>query len=244
MIQLYADFSGYSDIAIGSAKLLGFDLIKNFNLPFFAKSFSEFWRRWHISLTTWLFDYIFNPLNFTLRKSKKIGILTSLMITFFISGLWHGAAWTFIFWGLLHGLMLSAEVLLNLKKRVWSKITSRFLKSIVTLLSTLFVFIIVSLIAVFFKADSTRDAFLILKNIFSFNNGLVYIGSSSVTFFLNIAVVLILFFIELLQYKKIASLNFSQTLLPIWVRWPGYACLILGILLFGKTGTGFIYFQF
>ncbi|MCX6248449.1 MAG: MBOAT family protein [Bacteroidetes bacterium] len=244
MVQLYADFSGYSDIAIGSAKLLGFDLIKNFNLPFFAKSFADFWRKWHISLTTWLFEYIFNPLNFTLRKSKKAGIVISLFTTFFISGLWHGAAWTFIIWGLLHGTMLSVEVILNLKKRVWEKVTSKILKDFISIASTAFIFITVSLISVFFKANSAGDAFYIIGKIFSFSSGSVYIGSSSVTFFLNILVVLFLLLIEILQYRKIASLNFSETRLPIWIRWPGYASLIICIFLFGKTTAGFIYFQF
>src|SRR5947208_1060101 len=108
--QIYCDFSGYSDIAIGSARVLGFNLMRNFNNPYFSKSVSEFWSRWHISLSTWFRDYLYIPLG-----GNRVSIprwMMNLLITFLISGLWHGASWTFILWGLLNGVFILSEILL------------------------------------------------------------------------------------------------------------------------------------
>jgi alginate O-acetyltransferase complex protein AlgI len=110
-IQVYCDFSGYSDIAIGVAKLFGYELLSNFRFPLFARTIPEFWSRWHISLTTWLNDYLFTPLSLALRDYRKGGIATAIVITFFVSGLWHGAKWTFVLWGLMNGLMFIPYVL-------------------------------------------------------------------------------------------------------------------------------------
>ena len=104
--QIYCDFSGYSDIAIGAAQVMGYKIMKNFDRPYFSKSIAEFWRRWHISLSTWFRDYIFIPLNLQLRNFRTFGIGFSVFITFLLCGLWHGANWTFILWGGLHGIYL------------------------------------------------------------------------------------------------------------------------------------------
>lgn len=109
-IQVYCDFSGYTDIARGSALILGFRLMENFNRPYFSKSISEFWRRWHISLSSWLEDYIYTPILIKKRDWGLTAIIFSLLVTFITCGLWHGANWTFVIWGLLHGVMLSLEV--------------------------------------------------------------------------------------------------------------------------------------
>lgn len=110
-VQIYTDFSGYSDIARGTAKVLGYDLLINFNYPFRSLSITEFWRRWHISLSTWFNDYLFTPLLISFRNLKKVGIALALLITFFLSGLWHGAGWTFIIYGLMHGVVMVIEFL-------------------------------------------------------------------------------------------------------------------------------------
>lgn len=110
-VQIYCDFSGYSDIAIGVARLFGFELMSNFRFPFFARSIPEFWSRWHISLTTWLNDYLFTPLSLKWRRHRKQGIAAAIVVTFLVSGLWHGANWTFVVWGGLHGLLFIPYVM-------------------------------------------------------------------------------------------------------------------------------------
>lgn len=244
VIQLYCDFSGYSDVAIGSANCLGFDLIKNFNLPFFAKSFSDFWRRWHMSLTTWLFDYIFNPLNFSIRKLKKIGIVISLYVTFFTVGLWHGASWTFIFWGLIHGTLLSLEVLGKGQKQFTLFMRFECIKIFSKIIQTSGVFLCVVLVAIFFKANSLQDAMLIYSKILTWPYGNIYMGSSSFSFFINIFFIALLFCIQILQYWDIVSLNLSTSKVPAYLRWPGYIFLIICIMMVGRTSNEFIYFQF
>jgi alginate O-acetyltransferase complex protein AlgI len=116
-IQIYCDFSGYTDIAIGSAKLFGIELLRNFNFPYFSKSITEFWRKWHISLTSWLTDYLYTPMIIRWRNWGLIGIHLSVFLTFLISGLWHGAGWNFIVWGLLHGLAISFELFTKKSER-------------------------------------------------------------------------------------------------------------------------------
>jgi len=120
--QIYADFSGYSDIAIGSAKLFGFELLSNFRSPFFSHNITEFWRRWHISLSTWFQDYLFTPLTVALRRLGKWSIVISLFITFSIIGLWHGASLAFVVFGCLHGLAIIYETLTRKTRKKWAKI--------------------------------------------------------------------------------------------------------------------------
>ena len=134
--QIYADFSGYSDIAIGSAKLLGFELLSNFKFPFFSHNITEFWRRWHISLSTWFQDYLFTPLLVEFRGLGKWSIIISLFITFFIIGLWHGASWTFVVFGCLHGLAIIYETLSRKIRKKWSKRLSLIIYNPVSVLLT------------------------------------------------------------------------------------------------------------
>lgn len=122
-LQIYCDFSGYSDIAIGVALLMGFKLMDNFNSPYQATSIADFWRRWHISLSTWLLDYLFRPLQMTFRNMKMAGNVLALVITFLLCGLWHGASWMFLFWGLLHGLYMGVGLFLQKpKKKLYDKL--------------------------------------------------------------------------------------------------------------------------
>ncbi len=244
MIQLYCDFSGYSDVAIGAANCLGFDLVKNFNLPFFAQSFSDFWRRWHISLTNWLFEYIFNPLSFAIRKLKKVGVLIALFVTFFISGLWHGANWTFILWGLTHGTFLGLEVLVRGKKKHSIFKSFKFIEMFISAVKIFSVFLCVVLAAIFFKSNSLQDALLIYSKILTWPYGSIYIGSSSFSFFINIFFIALLFCIQVFQYRGIVALNLSPSKVPAYLRWPGYIFLIISIVMVGRTSNEFIYFQF
>jgi len=164
-IQIYCDFSGYSDIALGSAQVMGIKLMKNFSHPYFAKSISEFWRRWHISLSTWFRDYVYIPLGG--NRVKKMRWAFNLFITFLISGLWHGANWTYIIWGGLHGLLI---VFFGITENFW-KGFSRFihlnrrprLESGLSILST---FTLVSFAWIFFRASNLSDALMIIHGLF------------------------------------------------------------------------------
>lgn len=168
MLQLYADFSGYSDIAIGIALLLGFKLMENFNYPFKAKSIADFWRRWHISLSSWLLDYVFRPLQINFRNWKTTGNIASLIITFALIGLWHGASWAFVIWGLLHGVYMSVGLITrNSKKNIFDKLKLTDTK----LLGFGKIFVTFNLVAfsfLFFRADSFETAMNLLNQIFFF----------------------------------------------------------------------------
>ncbi|MCM1142080.1 MAG: MBOAT family protein [Muribaculum sp.] len=156
-LQIYGDFAGYSLIAIGTAKVLGFDLMQNFRQPYLAGSVTDFWRRWHISLSTWFKDYVYIPLGGN-RVSKRRANL-NVMTTFLVSGLWHGANWTFVVWGGMHGACQCIEKTIGWNKPSGSRIVSA-LKIVVT-------FIVVSLLWVFFRADSLSDAVKIINGIFT-----------------------------------------------------------------------------
>ena len=163
--QIYCDFSGYSDIAIGSAKIMGFNLMRNFERPFFSLKIKEFWRRWHISLSTWFSDYVYIPLGGS--RVGKIKYYRNIMITFLLSGLWHGAAWTFVIWGGLHGLyIIIDDITLNFRNKIKnifdfeSNLFFRFF-------SIVFTFTLVVYAFMFFRANRVYDAFYITKNMFS-----------------------------------------------------------------------------
>ena len=159
--QIYFDFSGYSDIAIGVAKLFGFNFNRNFNLPYFSKSITEFWRRWHMSLSFWLRDYLYISLGGN-RKGIKI-TYRNLLLTMLLGGLWHGSSWNFVIWGVIHGIALSME------KYVFSKTK---LKSF----NYLYTFIIVNLAWVFFRTPDLNSAIDFIKIIFSFDFAMPFIG--------------------------------------------------------------------
>ncbi|RKN00879.1 MBOAT family protein, partial [Aquimarina sp. AD1] len=159
--QIYGDFAGYSLIAIGTAKLFGFDLMTNFKRPYFSTSIHEFWNRWHISLSTWFRDYLYIPLGG--NRVGRYRWFFNLFITFLISGLWHGAKWTFVIWGAINGIYLIIEILCNGKRR----------KGVFNVIST---FCFISFAWIFFRANSVGDAFYIINKIFT-KPGKLYIGS-------------------------------------------------------------------
>ncbi|MFC2083935.1 MBOAT family O-acyltransferase [Bacteroidota bacterium] len=164
-LQIYCDFSGYTDLAIGIALLLGFKLMDNFNSPYKAVSIADFWRRWHISLSTWLLDYLFRPLQMKYRDLKIYGNITALLITFVLCGLWHGASWIFVFWGLLHGVFMSVSLLLQKPKK---KLFSALKLNNTRILKVGQVFITFHLLAVswvFFRAQDFETAFNIFNQI-------------------------------------------------------------------------------
>ncbi|MBE7442727.1 MAG: MBOAT family protein [Flavobacteriales bacterium] len=240
--QIYCDFSGYSDIAIGAARVLGFDLMKNFNYPYFSKSINEFWKRWHISLSTWFRDYVYIPLGGNRRIKWRW--YYNLFITFLISGLWHGANWTFIVWGIIHGTILIIETI-TIKKET----SNNKFKNGLLMLKT---FIIVCLSWVFFRANNIQDAFSILTHIFDFGSysftqlSLYIVPTTKNTvyamdIFLSYVMIIILVGSEYIFGTKLKfeELNYYKYKLPI------YVVGIVSILLFGAFEKNeFIYFQF
>jgi len=242
--QIYCDFSGYSDIAIGSARVLGFRLMENFNTPYVSTSIGEFWRRWHISLSTWFRDYVYVPLG----GNKGGALLQSrnLLITFAISGLWHGAAWTYVVWGLLNGFYL-----------VFGKLTQRTRHHIFSTLGIepetpvrrvsawLITFALTCFAWVFFRAASLSDAWYIVTH---FTTGWNFERIGTEQFLLRqlpVAVAAIVL-LELGQHlHRRISLTALVTRLPVAPRWAVYACFVLGVLMFGVyRSEQFIYFQF
>nr|MDA3859650.1 MBOAT family protein [Melioribacteraceae bacterium] len=174
-LQLYSDFSGYSDIAIGIALLLGFKLMENFNYPFKAKSISDFWRRWHISLSSWLLHYVFRPLQMGLRNWRKAGNIVALVITFVLVGFWHGASWAFLFWGLLHGIYMAIGLLVQGPKR---KIYLKYKLNNSKVLGAIQIFITFNLVAfsfIFFRASDFSSAIDVVKQIVFYFKPIVFI---------------------------------------------------------------------
>lgn len=250
-VQLYCDFSGYSDIALGSAQVMGFTLMKNFDRPYFSTSISELWRRWHISLSTWLRDYLYTPISVATRNWERWGIVFSLIVTFLIAGLWHGPDWKFVFFGFLHGIALAYE---SLSRRSRKKISKKIPSYIYVNLSILLTFIYWNFASVYFRAQSFSSANYILCHFFSpsysIRDGVIYNGLLSVKvwfhtqyLFIIPFLVIILFGVDILQNYFDPIVELSKR--PTWQRWAVYYFFIIAIILLGNNShTQFIYFQF
>ena len=244
--QIYCDFSAYSDIAIGTARIMGYDLIKNFNRPYFSKSIAEFWRRWHMSLGGWFRDYLYLPLGG--NKDNKLNWQKNILIVFLISGLWHGANWTFVIWGAIHGTYIVIGSLLkkiNIFKFNREKIYYKFLQILIT-------FTLVDFAWIFFRANSLSDAIYIIKNIFIINLNVLYdkslhkLGLDEKDLILSILLIIFLLIVQIIQRKT----NITNWILAknIFIRWSIYLIAIYSIIMFGFYAQGhqsqFIYFQF
>lgn len=235
-IQIYSDFSGYSDMAIGVARMLGFRFNENFSLPYFATSITQFWRRWHISLSTWLRDYLYIP--FGGNRQGSLRTYRNLLLTMLIGGLWHGAAWTFIVWGGLHGLYLAAERLfktgLAKKRNILKNITGWFIT-----------FVLVCFAWIFFRASDLSQAAGIVSSIFTDTHLADFRLADPLIIapILNgIAILLILdwFVIRKYTFDSLYQLKHGEILLVAWAVF-----LLLYVFLFGNAASNqFIYFQF
>lgn len=233
-IQIYADFAGYSLMAIGSGKLLGIELPENFVRPYFAKTVTEFWRRWHISLTTWFRDYIYFPLGG--NRVKRSRWMLNTMIVFTVSGLWHGAEYTFIIWGAFHGLCMIVERLIygNKIKEISDRLT---LLNAVRMVVT---FCIVSFAWIFFRAENFADASMIVGKIFTLH-GSVFMDSNIM---LMAAVALVIVFIHDVFEEYKFGFRLMESRYRV-VRYVSAILVIAYILTFGVlNGGSFIYFQF
>ena len=243
-IQIYCDFSGYSDIAKGAAQVMGFRAVNNFNQPYFAVSIQDFWRRWHISLSTWFRDYLYIPLGGS--RCSRIKKYRNVMITFLISGLWHGASWRFVIWGGLHGFyQIVGDIIKPYKERV-----NRLGFKSVPFLSMVVTFALVNLAWVFFRAPGARAALAIINRmIFDFRPQTLFDGSlftiwlSEMQLMTIIVSILVLFIGNFLQAKMNVreALSRQNTL----ARWSLYYSAIFALIILGNFGTNqFIYFQF
>lgn len=244
--QIFCDFSGYSDMAIGIARVMGFKLMTNFNKPYQAKTLNEFWQRWHISLSTWFRDYLYIPLG-----GNRVTIprwYLNLFIVFLVSGLWHGANWTYIIWGALHGFyLIFALITLNFRK----KINQALFIDKIPFLSTLTTFLLVAFAWIFFRADNVHIAFYIAKHIFTDIPDLIRnhhfaledLGLNKKEIGLSF---LLIFFLEAVHYLQNRK-NIVQALAqkPVYIRWAAYYALLIAIVIFGEfSDRQFIYFQF
>lgn len=239
-VQIYCDFSGYTDIAIGAARSMGFDLMKNFNRPYFATNIQDFWRRWHISLSTWFRDYLYIPLG----GSKTASVARRYMnvfIIFLVSGIWHGANYTYIIWGALHGLYSVVYIIIKpyLRKtpeKRWSAALMRSGNMAITIALVTFAWI-------FFRANSVADAFTLIGRFKSIGEA-PFLGDGISNFAHSILAIVILFTVE---YKmEFMPDKFNWFYSPnIVVRWGSMALTVLLLLLLGVFNGGqFIYFQF
>ena len=232
--QIYCDFSGYSDIAVGLAKLLGIDLMENFNFPYFAINIGEFWKRWHISLTNWFRDYLYIPIGGS--KNSFLLSLRNLSIVFLLSGLWHGANWNYIFWGLIHIIFYIPHFI----KRKFSNSQLFFLKIKNRLLSTILTYLIVTLSWVFFRSNSISDAFKYIFKIFTLEKGEINILNPANNLSAYYYIIYIVIFI---MVDKYFSLNRNETIVQKRII---NLLLVLVILFFApmNQSDSFIYFQF
>lgn len=235
-LQIYLDFSGYTDMAIGLGKIFGFNLPENFNLPYISKSISEFWRRWHMTLTAWFRTYLFIPLEFARKKSKFLRQQTNLLIVFLLTGLWHGASWNFVIWGIYFGLILSFE----------ASVLGKLLKKVPVIIQHIYTLALVMIGWIFFRLANIQDWGLFFKALFGVNG-----WSSGTTFrslnivyyvpFLLPSIVICFPFIEKIQDKVKNKDGLSLTLLDVI-----YLIIFLFTLTFilSKGFTAFMYAQF
>lgn len=237
--QIYADFSGYTDIALGTSQMFGYNLLENFKRPLFAKNISDFWRRWHISLSSWVNDYIFNPLALEYRRWGRWAVYFALIISFTIIGIWHGASWNYVLFGLIQAMALIYETLTKKTRKKISKKTSPFIYNNLSIILT-FLFVTFSLIV--FRSDNLSDAIGILKGIFQ-NKGAFFFDKPSTILF-------ILMGCGIMMLKEIQGefkiFKFSLFSNQNWiVQQISYSLIIVYILLAGVFDGGqFIYFAF
>lgn len=239
--QIYGDFSGYSDIAIGTARLFGINLMRNFNYPYFSRNIAEFWRRWHISLTTWFRDYVYFPLGGSRRGKWKT--IRNTFIIFLVSGMWHGANWTFICWGAYNALLFMPLLIVGRNRRYTDVVAQgRLLPSFKELLQIVVTFLLVVVGWIIFRAENINDAFnYITLMATDFTPHLPEHGKSALLY------IAILMIVEWLHRDRQFGLQISDgggLLARREVRWTIYVILALFTLLCAGTQEEFIYFQF
>ncbi len=241
--QIYGDFSGYSDIAIGTAKLFGIELMSNFKFPYFSRNIGEFWRRWHVSLSSWFKSYIYIPLGGS--RVSKVKVIRNVFVIFIVSGIWHGANWTFVIWGLFHALVFVP--LLLMKKNTTFKNSvigeTSIVPSFKEIINVFFTFILVTFSWIFFRSESITDAFKYIVKIvadFSYATYAHPSGYRMIDYY--ILIILFVIFEYIIRKDERAPFKFKSKT----IRFIIYSILIMSMLLFYDSGVdrSFIYFQF
>lgn len=236
-IQIYCDFSGYSDIAIGCAKLFGIKLMRNFNVPYFSRDIAEFWRKWHISLTTWFRDYIYIPLGGS--RVSKVKVVRNTLVIFLVSGLWHGANWTFVAWGAYHAILFLPLIILG-KNRKYTNVVAegRKLPSITELCQIILTFILAMIGWVLFRSETIGQAWDFLCGMFS---STMFFKPSIP--FKTVSFVVIMLVVEWVQRKKEHGFVMDGVKSGV-LRYACYLAVLAVIFVFGVFNESFIYFQF
>jgi len=254
-IQIYCDFAGYSLIAIGAARVMGFELMENFNTPYFAASIPDFWRRWHISLSTWFRDYLYIPLGGS--RCSRIKKYRNIMITFLVSGLWHGANWTYVIWGGLHGLyQIIGDLLKTPREKLKKLLKVNENAESYKLGQIFFTFMLVTFALIFFRADSMKQAILFIKQMLTkpnpwvlFDGSIFLLGldrpEANILFFALIVMVIV----DLIRYFKGKDFGAFMLNQNLWFQILVLVLLIMACLVYGEYGihydtAQFIYFQF
>ncbi|WP_053990716.1 MBOAT family protein [Mangrovimonas sp. TPBH4] len=249
--QIYCDFSGYSDIAIGAGRTMGFDLMKNFRSPYLSKSITEFWRRWHISLSTWFRDYVYIPLGGS--RNGNIKTYFNLLIVFLVSGFWHGASMTFVIWGVIHGIIIVAEKALTVQRLKFSiifKIRRRSLTRKLFYISITYT--VVCFAWIFFRSNSLKDSIVLIENMSNFKSSqilnLYNLGLGAQELWTAIIAIILLMVFEWFHYNSDKSLSKILPDQPLFFRWSFYMIIVFALMIFGVYGDmapkEFIYFQF
>lgn len=244
-VQLYTDFSGYSHMAIGVGKLLGFNVTKNFNYPFFSRNIAEFWRNWHMSLTSWLTDYVFMPLNVKFRNLGNLGIILAIIINMVAVGLWHGANWTFAVFGLYNGLLFIPLILSGSFFKKKKLKTNKFdLPSFLDFNKMIGTFLLVSLGLIVFRAHNIGQAWSYMEGFFNLSDYYTdTAGLGALKHIITLAI--IMFIIEWLERAKEFPMQNIQSKYNKIFRWLIYSVIIFLIGMFMHSEeTPFIYFQF
>jgi len=254
-LQIYCDFASYSNIAIGAAKIMGFDIMDNFNTPYFSTSVSDFWKRWHISLSSWFRDYLYIPLGG--NRCSKPRQYFNIMVTFLVSGLWHGASWNYIIWGGLNGVyQIVGKITRPLKDKLNIKLHTRTESFSYKFGQALITFLLVDLTWIFFRLDNMADGIYYCKRIFTkfdpwslFNGNIYTLGLERFEFNILMVCLFVLLLVDLVKAIKNERIDVFLGKQCLWFRWSALFFLLFTILVYGIYGMNFdssqfIYFQF
>jgi len=245
-MQIYFDFSGYTDMALGTARMFNITLTQNFNSPYAATSIAEFWRRWHITFSRWILDYIFKPLQMRWREWKTWGTASALVVTFLVSGLWHGASWGFIAWGLLHGVYLAVSVFYKpLQKKIHKNLRlekTKYLK----IWQTAVTFNLVCFAWIFFRANSFSDALYVVSHLgFGLDNQVMPVLLTSGKISLSILIMSLLMLSLVSIAIKLTNIKETFYAKPLWFRWGAYyGLVVLSLVCNIGVDSLFVYFKF
>ena len=237
--QIYGDFSGYTDIALGAARLFGIELFNNFSYPYFSKSINEFWKRWHISLTSWFRDYIYIPMGG--NRVNPIRKIINTIFVFLISGFWHGANWTYISWGFLNSIFILPK---TLSQKTQSIDSNKIANKVIGAIKMLFTFLTVSILWVFFRSKTVYDASKYLQNlVYKWNSILPDFNGRKSALVLSVIIFVFMIF-EWIGKSHNCPLVFTNSFKNKWLKWGFYYAIIFSILYFYRGNDQFIYFQF